>query len=123
MPGSDEHLRQAERFEGFLRQISTPTQPYKEWIVIVTFHIALHYVDAFLATRGHAQIEGHSDRWAKMGRYNETRLSIEPFGRLYKDAKEARYQGGEYAPADLAEIERLYLQVRRSMRQALGLPV
>ena len=90
MPDRAEHLHQAGRFEGFAASINTPEQPYREWVVIVWFHIALHYVDAFLADEAHPQIAGHSDRWAKMGNYPETRVMVEPFERLYKEAKEAR---------------------------------
>jgi hypothetical protein len=119
MPGRDEHLRQAERFEAFLKQI-TPL-PHKEWIVIVSFHIALHYVDAFLATKGHAQIDGHSDRWTKIARYPETRAIEDDYRRLYKEAKEARYDGGEFTPKDLESVEKLYRNVRSFLRKELGL--
>lgn len=121
MPGRDEHLRQAQRFEAFLKQIHTPAQPYKEWVVIVWFHIALHYVDAFLAGKGYPQVAGHSDRWGKMARYDETRPLGTALQRLYKDAKEARYEGGEYTPADLEVIERVYRRIRGAMRTALSL--
>ena len=121
MPGRDEHLLSAERFESFVTQINTPAQPYREWVVIVWVHVALHYVDAFLADKGHAQIAGHSDRWAKMSAYPETRELTESFERLYKEAKEARYQGGQYTPADLEVVRRLYEQVRGRMRTALRL--
>ena len=120
MPGRDEHLRIVGRFEAFLQQINTPTQPYREWVVIVWFHVALHYVDAFLATKGHEEIEGHSGRWAKLPNYDETRPLAETFHRLYKEAKEARYEGADFAPPDLAAVERLYVKVRGAMRTALG---
>jgi hypothetical protein len=122
MPGRESHLSQAGRFEGFLAQINTPSQHYREWVVIVWFHIALHYVDAVLADKGHVQIEGHSDRFAKMASHGETRAVLTAFERLYKDSKEARYQGGEYTPLDLDGIKRRYEQIRNAMRQALRLP-
>lgn len=56
-----------------------------------------------------------------MHRYDETRAIFEAYEQLYKDAKEARYEGGEYAPADLQAIERRYTKVIGAMRQALGL--
>ena len=121
MPDRSEHLRQAGRFEAFVASINTPAQPYREWVVIVWFHIALHYVDAFLAEQGHPQIAGHGDRWAKMGNAPETRVILEPFERLYKEAKEARYHGGDYTPADLSTVERLYQRVRAAMRETLRL--
>ena len=85
------------------------------------FHIALHYVDAFLAVQGHEQIAGHSDRWAKMANFPETRAVRIEFEQLYKDAKEALYQGTVYTPADIAMVRPLYDGVRSAMRAALGL--
>jgi hypothetical protein len=121
MPGRDEHLLSAGRFEAFAAHINTPGQPYREWVVIAWFHIALHYVDAFLAQQGHAQIAGHSDRWAKMSAQAETREITVPFERLYKEAKEARYEGGQYTPLELDAVRPLYDLVRGRMRAALGL--
>ena len=121
MPGREEHLLSAGRFEAFVAQIDTPAQPYREWVVIVWFHIALHYVDAFLAEQGHAQIAGHSDRWARMSAQVETREITPPFERLYKEAKEARYEGGQYTPLELDAVRPLYELVRGRMRAALGL--
>ena len=56
-----------------------------------------------------------------MGNYRETRAIIEPFERLYEEAKEARYHGGNYTPADLSTVERLYQRVRAAMRETLRL--
>ena len=88
MPARDEHLLSAARFESFAAPINTPSQQYREWVVIVWFHVTRHCVDAFLAEKGHSQIAGHSDRWAKMSAYPETRRLAEPFQRPYKEAKE-----------------------------------
>jgi len=51
----------------------------------------------------------------------ETREITEPFERLYKEAKEARYEGGQYTPADLDAVRPVYELVRGRMRAALGL--
>ena len=80
-----------------------------------------HLVDAFLAEHGHAQIAGHSDRWARMSAQVETREITPPFERLYKEAKEARYEGGQYTPLELDAVRPLYELVRGRMRAALGL--
>jgi hypothetical protein len=121
MADREGHLRQVERFEAFLKQINTPTQTHREWVVIVWFHISLHYIDAFLAQNGWDAVEGHSGRWSKMPSFAETRALSQDFHRLYKDAKEARYEGGEYTPLDMAPIEKRYLAIRTAMRKALSL--
>lgn len=78
MPDRETHLVQAQRFEAFLKQVDRSDQTYREWIVIVWFHIVLHYVDAVLAEkkRWH-QIESHADRTAKMHNCEETRAIYE----------------------------------------------
>ncbi len=119
MPGRDEHLRVAGRFESFAKSIQN--QPYNEWLVIVWFHIALHYVDAVLATKGHRQVAGHSDRWAKCELYPELQPIASEFHQLYKDAKEARYDAGEYTLRDLEPIQRRYERIRATLRGLLGL--
>ena len=64
-------------------------------------------------------IRGH---WSKMANCGETRGGVaQDYHRLYKDAKEARYEGGEYTPLDLAPIEKRYLSIRAAMRKALSL--
>lgn len=120
MRGREQHLRSAERFERFLAQIDHDQQPYREWVVIVMFHIAIHYVDAFLATKK-GKVTAHGDRWAKMENEPETRVLGGTMMTLYGDAKEARYEGGEYAPMDLEPIRKRYKTIRTAMRSALGL--
>ena len=122
MPDRETHLVQAQRFEAFLRQIDRPDQTYKEWIVIVWFHIALHYVDAVLAEKKHwHQIESHADRTAKMHNCEETRAIYETYHQLYVEVKEARYQGTAFSSADLAAVKPHYEGVRAAMRKALRL--
>ena len=118
MPGRSQHLLSADRFESFAAHIAPQ---HLEWLVIVWFHIALHYVDAFLAVQGHEQIAGHSDRWATMANSLETRAVRIESEQLYKEAKDARYQGTVYTPADIATVWPLYDGVRSAMRAALGL--
>lgn len=121
MPSREIHLLQAGRFESFLRQINTPDQTYKEWVVIAWYLIAQHYVDAFLDTKGHAEIDGHKQRWALLVNFDETRAISAPFRRLYKESKQARYEGTAFTASDLDHVRPLYEQVRNGMRAALAL--
>lgn len=122
MPGRDAHLSAAARFESFLTKITRePAQQHREWTVVVWFYIALQYVDAFLATKGHLQVTDHPDRAAKMVNYPETRGAVgEAFHQLYKDSKEARYECTEFTAPDLEPIRRRYDIVRNAMRAVLG---
>lgn len=125
MPGRDAHLPSVDRFERFERQINTPAQEFREWVVIVWFHIAIQYVDAFLAVHGDLQVSDHSDRWAKLAakqKHDSRVVAVgEELHELYKDAKQARYQGREYDDAKFERARRRYEMIRRTMRAALGL--
>lgn len=90
-------------------------------MVIVRFHVCLHYLDAFLATKGYAVVAGHSDRLTKIRLQDETKPIAEDYHRLYKEAKEARYEGAEFTSADLESVERLYSRVRNRVRAILQL--
>lgn len=48
---TDEHLAKARRNERFLEAINEVQPPYHEWVVVVAFYAAVHYVDAFFALR------------------------------------------------------------------------
>jgi hypothetical protein len=112
-------LALADRFESFLKTISD-SSPYKEWIVVVWFYIALHYVDAVLAENGYRRIEGHSNRLATLANVTATREVRADFLQLYEESKEARYYGTQYTHADLANVRPLYALIRERMRAALG---
>lgn len=123
MPGKDEHLRIAGRFEAFLKQVDTPQQTYTEWIVVLWFHISLHYVDAVLSAKhGWHAVEGHTGRTPKMTNCSDTRPIRDDYQELYKEAKQARYEGTGFTQADLAQIRPLFVRVRSAMRAALNLP-
>lgn len=51
MPLRDDHLNQAQHNLEFTESLD-PTK-YSDWIATGLFYTALHYVDAFLATKGH----------------------------------------------------------------------
>jgi hypothetical protein len=122
MPDRDGHLLSVSRFEAFLKQMDRQDQIYKEWIVVVWFHIALHYVDAVLADKKRwFQIEGHSDRAARMQNCDDTRVIHEAYHSLYAESKQARYQGTGFTALDLAAVKPLYDTIRTAMRRALQL--
>jgi len=113
------HLQQAERIEAFLK-VLPPGHPYREWVVIAWFYSALHYVEAFLVTKS-AAYRDHDLRRSEMRRHAETTRVVVAYHQLHKAAKEARYDGTPFTQKDLDELEPMFLQVKSTMRQALGL--
>jgi hypothetical protein len=117
--GSHDHVVQAERFEAFLR-ILPAGHPYREWVVVVWFYIALHYVEAFLVIHRRARRD-HTTRRDEMRAHQETKAILTDYHQLEKASQEARYEGTPFTNLDLTALEPKYIAVRKAMRSALGL--
>lgn len=114
------HLQQAERFESFLKTLPSDT-PYREWVIVLWFYIALHYVEAFLMTIA-PRSRTHDTRRIEMVKPPQTNAILIPYHQLYKASREARYDGTPFIAADLARYEPMFRAVKQAMRQALALP-
>jgi hypothetical protein len=65
MPVCSEHIEQAEHNEELAqRLIGDEPVIYKDWAVIVSFYSAVHFIEAFRASRG-----GHSDYHKERNNY------------------------------------------------------
>ena len=109
MPDAAWHLAKAARFEAFLEALSANDNEHPEWIVIVQFYTALHYVDAFYAVRGHVHVGGHGRRRQLLRTFPETSAVEDVYRLLEKASQEARYEGEPFDQVD----------VQRSMWRAL----
>jgi hypothetical protein len=119
MLNSGDHLSQAGRFTSFLSSLS-PEQPYKEWLLVLWFYIALHYVEAFLVTV-RPRLRTHESRREDMRQFPETRAILNEYQQLYKLSKEARYDGTPFTQADIDRFRPLYLKVVAHMKATLGI--
>ena len=114
---SQSHLLQAERSEAFLKLLPED-QPYREWVIVVLFYCALHYVEAFLVTKN-GDYRNHDFRRNEMKRHAETSAILVAYHQLQKAADEARYEGTEFRQADIDGYQPLFEQVKSAMRRAV----
>ena len=89
------HWAQAEHNRGLMLALSSCTPiVYRDWVVIVGFYAAVHYVEARLAT----EPEGHSDGRAGAHRFRLDMVSkyygnsaIKAYRKLYRTSLILRY--------------------------------
>lgn len=114
---SADHLAQADRFTRFVESLP-PEQPYKEWVLVLWFYIALHYVEAFLVTKSSLP-RTHESRRIELRKHSETRAVQADYHELYKVSREARYDGTPFRQADLDRYRPMYHRVVAEMKNAL----
>ncbi len=51
MSSKQEHIKWAEHNEAFIDSLNLDATPYRDWVVTGMFYAAVHYVEAYLATR------------------------------------------------------------------------
>ncbi len=101
MPTAKEHRAQAEHNEFF---VATLQNPFWDWAVTATFYAALHYVDAFLMTKG-IDPEFHPDR-NEYVRNDPTLTKIRSnYRQLQNDSRSARYDVVPYSQEDVRLLQ------------------
>lgn len=95
------HLSKAFNNEIFLNTFDLNKTKHLDWAITVMFYSALHYVDAYLATKNILKVEGHPERRRHVERYL-TPLS-KSYNRLNEIGEDARYEIDFKITPDLAE--------------------
>lgn len=95
-----EHLDLAERNRDLARALLDPyisgalrPSPY-EWIAVIAFYSAVHYVSAYLWEKHHEMIEEHPARWRRVRTEGLLRRCSVQYGRLQNAGWNARYTRG-----------------------------
>jgi uncharacterized protein (UPF0332 family) len=87
----EEAVRKAEHNRKFARFLDSAGSPFPDWVIVGAFYSAVHFVEAFLLSRGLEHSTSHSNRTRNL--FNEDHGH--EFGRLYNRLKQhgfnARY--------------------------------
>ena len=124
------HLRIAERNRNLARTLLAPAQaglepsPW-EWVAVILFYSAVHYVNAYLWEQYHLAPRDHSERTYGVQRdtaisncdFNYDTLKDRGFQARYNE----RYSLSEQAPGALLDVD--LRAVEATVTQALGQPV
>jgi uncharacterized protein (UPF0332 family) len=122
----DEYIKKvvgkAEHNRGFARFIHSATDDYPDWIVVCAFYSALHFVEAFLASKDYPRARSHSERL----RYLQSADPADEFGgiyfRLQQHGYNARYNcdfdAGKWLNHALSDLGRIRSSVMKHLQDA-----
>jgi hypothetical protein len=104
-----QHLDLAERNRDLSRAILDPAisgnfqpSPY-EWIAVIAFYAAVHYVSAYLWETYGEVIEEHPARWRRVRTEGRLQRCKDQYGRLQNNGYNARYTRGIHLSRQDAE--------------------
>ncbi len=92
-----EHLAQAARNEEFVAAIGGLETRFTEWEITGLFYSVLHYMSAFLATRGY-EAKNHHERRNLIAQH--TNLSNE-YDNILQYSLDARYEMKQFTPEEV----------------------
>lgn len=117
MISSQEHWAKASRNESLLEDLGNWPTRYTEWEITVMFYSALHYVSAFLSSRGEHP-ENHYQRRKLVVQLTSIAAEYE---NLQQASQEARYDFVEFSPERVEQLRTRYFQpVKAEMLQRLS---
>lgn len=92
MPGQNEHTMQAQHNRSFWSSFNLSTTPFIDWVVTGIFYEGIHWVEAFLSTRGEHP-NTHGQRLLAMLRNNIEMAPIQADLEILKvESENARYR-------------------------------
>ena len=99
-----QYLQKAERNEKLADDLASLPQRYPEWEITALFYSALHYANAFLASRGQSA-EFHRERYTLLA--SQTSLGKE-YDTLFHRSMNARYDIYDFSEHEVDQIRSLY---------------
>ena len=121
MPSRDDHLRQAQHNLEFSESLDPASYP--DWLATGLFYTALHYIDAFLATKGI-----HPGKHDVRDRYVERVQELKPLYDHYRALKDSSRTARYYTPASfslahLQSLRNIHLErIRVGLRPYILIP-
>ena len=118
MATKDAHVAWAKHNNSFWASFDINATPFVDWVVTAVFYEALHWVEAFLATKGYHS-GGHGDRGSAMHRHRHELSAIQiDYDTLKMDSENARYSCYKHTPEDVQkDIIPLLNSVRNHISQ------
>ena len=101
MPIKDKHIEQAQHNRDFWRSLGLSSTPYPDWVVTGIFYEGVHWVEAFLETRGYHS-DNHRTRLATMRMLTEICTITIDLETLKQDSENARYMCYKHSAADIS---------------------
>ena len=111
MPSKTDHAAKAVHDEKF---VSTLGDPYWDWAVTGVFYAALHYVEAYLATK-RIHSPSHPVRDSHINRDSVLRAIYPDYRDLKDESRTARYDVIQFRSNDLARMQQLLATIKTAI--------
>lgn len=121
MPSRDDHLSQAQHNLEFGESLDAAK--YSDWVATALFYTALHYVDAFLDTKGYHPGK-HDVRDGFVAKVQELRPIYDHYRALKDSSRTARYYcPPAFPPQHLRDLRNIHLErIRSTLRAYIPIP-
>ncbi len=102
MPKKEEHIDWAKHDRNFWTSIDLDNTPFTDWAVTGMFYESLHWVEAFLDTKGYHS-GGHPERLRNIRLFASDLATIQAdYSTLKQDSETCRYECSEIHTAEEA---------------------
>lgn len=121
MPKKETHVDQANHNKDFWISVVGSSNLYFDWVVIGMFYEAVHWIEAFLATKN-MHSSSHRQRFQTMARLPETRgdlALIADYDFLRIDSENARYWGHKPTVSEIENLKPLIKRIRTTLTALL----
>ncbi len=103
MPDRRNHLRQAGHNEKFINHFELDSTIFLDWVVTGIFYSALHYVEAYLATKD-IHLRKHKARDAYFQKLSDLKRIYRDYRTLKDDSEGARYDLQQFQPQEVHQL-------------------
>ena len=105
MPQKEEHVNWATHNRSFWTSIDLDNTPFTDWAVTGIFYESVHWVEAFLATKGHHCGDHKQREWAMRRLYSSDLATIETdYSELKQTSETARYNCYKHTPDEIQQL-------------------
>ncbi len=105
MPQKDEHLNWAKHDRNFWISIDLDNTPFTDLAVTGMFYESVHWVEAFLATKGHHYRDHKQRKWAMRRVYPSDLGTIEvDYSKLKQVSETARYDCYKHTANEIRQL-------------------
>jgi uncharacterized protein (UPF0332 family) len=120
MPKKDEHIDWAKHDRDFWTSIDLDNSPYTDWAATGMFYESLHWVEAFLATKGYHSGDHRNGERAMLSLYPSDLAAITAdFNDLKKDSETARYDCYKHTAEEARQLIPLIDNIKNHISQLI----
>ena len=119
MPQKDKHINWATHNHSFWASIDLDSTPFIDWALTGMFYESVHWVEAFLATKGYNS-GNHAERTQNMHSYGSDLKPIQTdYNILKQDSETARYDCYKHTAEEARQLIPFVTNVKEHISQFL----